>query len=73
MTTIDLSFLKGNPVYILVGFVIFYLVIAQPFFKLDLIRSILLFALLYVLFKKYGDKAMDKLKTVTKSSLGRNN
>ena len=63
MAAMDLSFLRGNPLYILIGFVIFYLFIAQPFFDMDLVKSILLFALIYALYKKYGNNYLDRFKT----------
>ncbi len=64
----DFSFLKGNPFYIFIGFLLFYLVIAQPFFDMDFVKSFFLFALLYVLYKKYGNNFLDNFK---KSSFGK--
>jgi len=62
MTTIDLSFMRTNPLQLLVGFVLFYFLIAQPLFDMDLIKSILLFALIFFLYKKYGNNALDRFR-----------
>jgi hypothetical protein len=64
----ELTFLYGNPFYIAIAFVTFHALIGQPFFDFDFIKSGLLFAVLYILYKKYG-------KTVTRepiSSFGKN-
>ena len=65
----DLSFLRGNPFYIAIGFIIFYMFIAQPFFDTDLLKSILLFGLFYVLYKKYGNGLLDRFKRQSGVSL----
>ena len=58
----DLSFLKGNPLYISIAFVIFYFLIAQTFLELDLVKSVLVFGLFYALYKKYGNNMFDRFK-----------
>ena len=65
MAAMDLSFLRGNPLYIFIGFIVFYFLIAQPFFDTDLIKSFFIFALLYVLYKKYGNNLLDRFKKVS--------
>ena len=62
MTTIDLSFIRKNPLQLLIGFLLFYCLIAQPLFDMDLLKSLLLFALLCFLYKKYGNNALDRFK-----------
>ena len=57
----DLSFLQGNPFYIAIAFIIFHSLIGQPFFDFDIIHSALLFAALYVLYKKYGNGFLGKV------------
>jgi len=49
----DYSFLKTNPLYVLVAFVVFHFVIA-PMLGLDTLKSLLLFVVLYIIFMKFG-------------------
>jgi hypothetical protein len=67
----DFSFLSGgNPIYILVGFTLFHYCIAQPYLELDLTHSILLFIVLYVLYKKYGNSFLDRYLPTSTSFFG---
>ena len=67
----DFSFLNGgNPIYVLVGFFLFYNFIAQPYFDLDLTHSVLLFIVLYVLYKKYGNSFLDRYLPTSNSFFG---
>ena len=63
-------YVTNNPVYLLIGFLIFYYFIAQPFFGFDLIKSVLLFIFLYFVYTNYGDQIMDKVNK-TKQAFGR--
>ena len=62
MATIDISFLRTNPLKLLIGFLLFYYFIAEPFFDFDLVKSLLLFALIFFLYKKYGNNALSRFK-----------
>jgi len=59
----SIDFLKSNPLYVIIAFLIFYFIIVKPFLYLDIFKSIVLFIVLYILFKKYGGNFSDKLKT----------
>jgi hypothetical protein len=59
----DYAFLKSNPLYVVIAFLVFYFIIAQPFLNLTVFQSIVLFIVLYVLFKKYGGNFSDKFKS----------
>ncbi len=61
-------YITKDPIYLLIGFLIFYYLIAQPFFGFDLIRSVLLFIVLYIIYINYGDQIMDKF---SRSRFGR--
>ena len=60
--------IANNPVYLLIAFLIFYYLVADPFFGFDLIKSILLFILLYFVYVNYGDRIMSKFN---KNGFGR--
>jgi hypothetical protein len=68
--TTKMVYTTDNPIYLLIGFLIFYYFIAQPFFNFDLIRSVLLFIVLYFIYTKYGDKIFERVKSQS-SSFGR--
>jgi hypothetical protein len=55
----------GNPLYLIVGFLLFYYLVAKPMFDYSLLKSLLIFAVLYFLYMKFGK---DKFKV---SSFGR--
>ena len=58
----DLGFLAGiNVMKVLLAYIVFYYLIAQPFFNLDFFKSTVLFIVLYVLYKKYGGNLSSKL------------
>jgi hypothetical protein len=67
----DLTFLYGNPFYIAISFVTFHALIGQPFFDFDFVKSALLFAVLYILYKKYGKTVTGDIKQ-TVSAFGSN-
>lgn len=50
----NIPFVTGNPIYILIGFIVFHFLIAKPLLKFDLIKSVLVFVVLYVLYSKFG-------------------
>jgi len=56
----------NNPLYLLIGFLIFYYFIAEPIFGFDLIRALLLFVVLYFVYVNYGDKIKQKLSNFGK-------
>ena len=56
----DFAFLKSNPLYVCIAFLVFYFVVAQPFLKLDLTKSLIFFAVLYILYKKFGNGFIEK-------------
>ena len=60
MTTIDISFLRTNPLKLLIAFAVFYFLIAEPFFDMDFLKSVVVFALLFFLYKKYGNNFFDR-------------
>jgi hypothetical protein len=71
MATIDISFLRTNPIKLLIAFIIFYYFIAQPFFDMEFMKSVLFFALFFFLYKKYGNNALSKFKIKGGSMYGR--
>ena len=50
----NIPFVTGNPLYILIGFLVFYFLIAKPLLHFDFIKSLLIFIVLYVLYSKFG-------------------
>jgi uncharacterized membrane protein len=65
---LGLSGLLGqvNLVYLLIAFLVFYYLIAQPFFSLDFFKSVLLFIVLYVLYKKFGNDFFSRFSSFGK-------
>jgi hypothetical protein len=59
-------YVVNNPLYLLVGFLIFYYLVAEPIFGFDLIRALLLYIVLYFVYVNYGDKIMQKLSNFGK-------
>ena len=60
------SWLSGNPLYILIAYIIFYFLVAEPLLNLDCINSVILFIVLYVLYKKYGNNYLEKMSNFGK-------
>ena len=65
----DFSFLKANPIYVLIAFLVYHFVIGKPLLKFDLIKSTIAFFVLYVLYMKFGKGITEKLKS--SSSFGK--
>jgi hypothetical protein len=59
-------YITNDPIYLLFAFLIFYYLIAQPFFGFDLIRSVLLFIVLYFIYVKYGDQLLSRFSSFGK-------
>lgn len=67
MTTIDLSFIRSNPLYVVIAFLVFYYIIAKPFFDWSFLKSILIFLVLYILYKRFGNDMLSKFKKPSSS------
>jgi len=50
-----------NPIYFLVGFLVFYYLIAKPFFSADITTSVLLYIVVYVIYINFGDSMFSKI------------
>ena len=61
----DFSFLKANPIYVLIAFLVYHFVIAKPLFNFDLFKSTVAFFVLYVLYMKFGKGITEKIKTIS--------
>ena len=51
--------IPGNPLYLIIGFLIFYYLICKPMFDCSFLKALLIFAVLYFLYVKFGK---DKFK-----------
>ena len=67
----DFSFLKANPIYVLIAFLVYYFLIAKPLLNFDLIKSVVAFFVLYVLYMKFGSGITEKIKSISGSSFGK--
>ena len=56
----NIPFVTGNPIYILIGFLVFYYMIAKPLLKFDFLKSLIIFIVLYVLYKKFGKDFLNR-------------
>ena len=55
----NIPFVTGNPIYILIAFLVFYFLIAKPLLKFDFFKSLLIFIVLYVLYQKFGKSLLN--------------
>ncbi len=55
-----------QPFYLIIAFLIFHYFISEPVFGFDLIRSILAFIVIYLIYINYGDKIFEKLSKALK-------
>ena len=46
------SWLSGNPLYILIAYIIFYFLVAEPLLNLDCINSVILFIVLLTIISR---------------------
>ena len=53
--------LAVNPIYFLVGFLVFYYLIAKPFFSADITTTVLLYIVVYVIYINFGDSMFSKI------------